>query len=86
MDDAEKEKVRFYNFLKRYDLDHYYDNFIKIGVCKISHLKDVDENDLKGIGLHKPERNRLKKKLEENFSIMGKFKVIIYFDSYRLLS
>ena len=85
MDDAEKEKARFYNFLKRYDLDRYYDKLIKVGVCKISHLKDVEENDLMEIGMHKPERIRLKKKFEENFSTMGKLKVIIYFGSYRSL-
>ena len=74
MDD---DQVRFYNFLKHYSLDQYHDSFVKLGVSKIAHLKHISEDDLIQIGLQRPERARLHKKIEENFSTVGKLKVKI---------
>ena len=71
----DKEESRLYNFLKHYNLEQYYDGFVKLGVVKVAHLKDVDDHDLTEIGMQRPEKIRLKKKVEENFSTMGKFKV-----------
>ena len=70
-DDSEK----FYNFLQRYDLHRYHQKFVDMGVRKISHLKDVDDSDLELVGLSRPERSRLRKKLEMNFSFAGKLRV-----------
>ncbi len=71
----EAEKAKFFNFLKHYDLSEYHDSFLKHGVRKLSHLKHTTDEDLKEIGLRRPEISRLKKKMEENFSTFGKFKV-----------
>lgn len=72
-----EEEERLYNFLKHYSLEQYHESFVKLGVVKIAHLKDVDDEDLTNIGMQRPEKIRLKKKVEENFSTMGKFKVIV---------
>ena len=48
-----------------------------MGVTKMIHLKDVDDTDLEKLGLSRPERTRLKKKLEAHFSTFGKLKVPI---------
>ena len=69
------DKVLFHSFLRYYDLDPYYERFVKMGVLKVSHLKDVSDADLKAIGLSGPERTRLRKKAEKNFSTSGKLKV-----------
>ena len=69
------EKVKFYNFLKHYDLSEHRDSFSRHGVHKLSHLKHTTDEDLKEIGLRRPEIARLNKKMEENFSTFGKFKV-----------
>ena len=72
-DDTERQK--FVNFLSHYDLSKYYEAFREIGVTKLAHLKDVSEDDLKQIGLSNPEKTRLLKKYDANFSKMGKLKV-----------
>ena len=70
------DQQRFLTFLRGIDLSHYHQSFVKEGVKKISHLKHVDDKDLENIGLTRPERNRLKKKLETEFSAIHKlFKV-----------
>lgn len=78
IDDPEmwKEQQRFYNFLQHYDLHKYHQRFLAAGVSRISHLKVMDDKDLENVGLTRPERNRLYKKLEENFSISGLIKVV----------
>ena len=73
--DLWREQQRFYNFLQHYDLHKYHRKFLSTGVSKISHLKAVDDQSLADIGLTRPERIRLRKKLEENFSVGGKLKV-----------
>ena len=74
--DLWKEQQRFYNFLQHYDLHKYHQKFLQMGVSKISHLKAVDDATLEQMGLSRPERNRLHKKLDENFSVSGKLKVL----------
>lgn len=69
------EAQRFFNFLQHYGLQKYHQKFLDMGVLKISHLKDVDDGDLEQVGLSRPERARLRKKLENNFSLTGKLKV-----------
>ena len=71
----DEDQVKFYNFLKHYNLDQYHNSFVKLGVSKIAHLKHISEDDLIQIGLQRPERARLHKKIEENFSTVGKLKV-----------
>lgn len=73
----DEDQVRLYNFLKHYKLEHYSDKFEDIGVKKISHLKDVDDQDMMDMGMKRPEIQRIKKKLGEHFSAMGKIKVYI---------
>ena len=70
-----EDSEKFYNFLQRYDLHRYHQKFVDMGVRKISHLKDVDDNDLELVGLSRPERSRLRKKLENNFSFAGRLRV-----------
>ena len=76
-DDPEmwKEQQRFYNFLQHYELHKYHQKFLAAGVSRISHLKPLDDKDLEEVGLSRPERNRLFKKLDENFSLPGLIKV-----------
>ena len=76
-DDPEmwKEQQRFYNFLQHYELHKYHQKFLAAGVSRISHLKALDDKDLEEVGLSRPERNRLFKKLDENFSLPGLIKV-----------
>lgn len=74
-DSAAWREQRFYNFLQYYDLHKYYRRLTGMGVTRISHLKVVDDETLEQIGMSRPERNRLRKKLEENFSTSGKLKV-----------
>ena len=76
-DDPEmwKEQQRFYNFLQHYELHKYHQKFLAAGVSRISHLKSLDDKDLEEVGLSRPERNRLFKKLDENFSLPGLIKV-----------
>ena len=71
-----KEQQRFYNFLQHYDLHKYHQRFLRMGVTRISHFKDVTDSDLNAVGLSPPEKTRLRKKLEENFSTTGKIKVL----------
>ena len=71
----DSESQRFFNFLQHYDLQRYHQKFLDMGVRKISHLKDVDDDDLELVGLSRPERSRLRKKLEKNFSLTGKLMV-----------
>lgn len=73
--DLWREQHRFYNFLRHYDLHHYHQAFLSKGVSKVSHLKNLDEASLEEVGLTRPERIRLMKKTDENFSLSGKFKV-----------
>ncbi len=77
MDDPDlwREQQRFYNFLHHYDLQQYHQAFLAKGVSKVSHLKSLDEVSLAEVGLSRPERIRLMRKTEENFSRTGKFKV-----------
>lgn len=72
-----QEQTRLFNFLKHYDLHQYYPKFVDSGVKRLSHLKDVvaDEACLNEIGLTRPERIRLRKKVKENVESFGKFKV-----------
>lgn len=70
-----KEQQRFYNFLQRYDLLKYYQRFQRMGVRRLTHFKDVTDADLDAVGLTPPEKTRLRKKLDENFSVTGKIKV-----------
>ena len=55
----EAEKLKFFNFLKHYDLSQYHDAFLKYGVRRVSHLKHTTDEDLKEIGLQRPEIARL---------------------------
>lgn len=64
------------NFLRHYDLGHYHHAFVNLGVTKIGYLKDVDDTDLDKIGLTRPEKARLKKKVESHFSTFKKLKVM----------
>lgn len=75
MDDDSGDKVLFHSFLRYYDLVPYYEGFVQMGVLKISHLKDVSDADLTQLGLSGPERTRLRKKADKNFSTSGKLKV-----------
>ena len=72
-----QDQQRLYNFLKHYDLLQYHKKFLEKGVRRLSHLKDVaaDDASLDEIGLSRPERLRLRKKVKENVEWMGKFKV-----------
>ena len=74
--DLWKEQQRFYNFLQHYDLHKYHQRFIKMGVLRLTHFKDVTDADLDAVGFTPPEKTRLRKKLDENFSKKGKLKVI----------
>ena len=73
MEDEEQQRLR--NFLRYYDLGHYHQAFTNLGVTKLAYLKDVDDTDLDKIGLTRPEKARLKKKVESYFSKFGKLKV-----------
>lgn len=76
LSEDESEKVKFMNFLKHYDLAKHHESFVKkLGVHKVSHLKHTKDEDLKEIGLTRPEIARLKQKMKENFSTVGKLKV-----------
>lgn len=77
MEDDEQQRLQ--NFLRYYDLGQYYQGFVNMGVIKLSYLRDVDDADLDKLGLSRPERNRLKKKLESHYSTFGKLKVINLF-------
>lgn len=79
--DDEPEKAKFLNFLRYYDLAKHHESFVKIGVHKLSHLKHTKDEDLKEIGLTRPEIARLNQKVKENFSTVGKWKVIDYIAS-----
>lgn len=70
-----REQQRFFNFLQHYDLHKYHQRFLRMGVRRISHFKDVSDADLDAVGLTPPEKTRLRKKLDENFSTTGKLKV-----------
>ena len=72
-----QEQTRLFNFLKHYDLHQYYSKFMDRGVKRLTHLKDVvaDEASLDEIGLTRPEKIRLRKKVKENVESIGKFKV-----------
>ena len=72
-----QDQQRLYNFLKHYDLLHYHKKFLEKGVRRLSHLKDVaaDDTSLDQIGLSRPERLRLRKKVKENVEWMGRMKV-----------
>jgi activated CDC42 kinase 1 len=48
-----------------------------MGVTRLSHFKDVTDADLDAVGLTRPEKTRLRKKLEQNFSTKGKLKKAI---------
>lgn len=73
MEDGEQR--RLLNFLRHYDLGQYYQAFVTLGVTKIAYLRDVDDTDLDKIGLTRPEKARLKKRVESHFSTFGKLKV-----------
>lgn len=75
--EAIQEQEKLFNFLKKYDLQNYYSKFLQSGVRRLNHLKDVagDEDSLSEIGLTRVERNRLKTKVKENLSRMGKMMV-----------
>ena len=70
-----RDQQRFYNFLQHYDLHKYHQRFSKMGVLRLNHFKDVTDADLDAVGLTPPEKTRLRKKLEENFSKKGKIMV-----------
>jgi activated CDC42 kinase 1 len=72
-----REQQRFYNFLQHYDLHKYHQRFLRMGVRKLTHFKDVTDADLDAVGLTPPEKTRLRKKLDENFSTAGKIKKAI---------
>ena len=74
-----RDQQRFYNFLQHYDLHRYHQRFLRMGVTRISHFKDVTDADLDAVGLTPPEKTRLRKKLEENFSTKGRLKVSAVF-------
>jgi len=71
--------IEFFNFLKKYDLDHYYERLKAEGVKKINHLQHVKNEDLEKIGMTKPERQRLRGKYEQHFSKLGKLKVCLQY-------
>ncbi len=73
-----QEQTRLFNFLKHYDLHKYFSKFVDSGVKRLTHLKDVavDDASLNEIGLTRPERIRLRKKVKENVESFGKFKVL----------
>ena len=79
LDDQELiiEQRRLFNFLKRYDLHQYHKAFLENGVKRLTHLKDVaqDDDSLDMVGLSRPERMRLRKKVKENVQWMGRMKV-----------
>lgn len=72
-----QDQQRLYNFLKHYDLLHYHKKFLEKGVRRLSHLKDVaaDDASLDEIGLSRPERLRLRKKVKENVEWKGRIMV-----------
>lgn len=72
---ATSPEIEFFNFLKKYDLEKYYDRLKDDGVSKIGHLQHVKSEDLEKIGMTKPERQRLLGKYEKHFSKLGKLKV-----------
>lgn len=73
-----QEQTKLYNFLKHYDLHQYYTKFVESGIKRLTHLKDVSADDasLEDIGLSRPERMRLRKKVKENIESFGKLKVL----------
>ena len=73
--DLWREQQRFYNFLQHYDLHKYHQRFLKMGVLRLSHFRDVTDADLDAVGLTPPEKTRLRKKLDENFSTKGRIRV-----------
>ena len=73
--DSEVEPQRFFNFLQHYGLQRYHGHLRDIGVSRISHLKSVDDKDLELIGFSRSEMNRLRRKLDENFSVTGRLMV-----------
>jgi activated CDC42 kinase 1 len=66
------EELRFYKFLEYYKLEQYHEEFVKMGVKQIAHLRDVNDGDLTDIGMSGPEKVRLSRKMNENFSMMGR--------------
>lgn len=72
-----REQERLFNFLKKYDLDQYFQKFLLKGVHRLGHLKDVSADDasLDEIGLSRIERLRLKKKVKENVAWRGRIMV-----------
>lgn len=75
--DLWKEQQRFYNFLQRYELHKYHPRFLRMGVSRVTHFKDVTDADLDAMGFTPPEKTRLRKKFDENFSKAGKIKVLL---------
>ena len=73
--DIWKEQHRFYNFLQHYELHKYHQRFLQMGVRRLSHFKDVTDADLDAVGLTPPEKTRLWKKLDQNFSVGGRIRV-----------
>lgn len=70
-----REQQRMYNFLQHYELHKYYQRLLHMGVTRLTHFKDVTDADLEAVGFSPPEKTRLRKKLEENFSTAGRIKV-----------
>ena len=70
-----REQQRFFNFLQHYQLHRYHQRFLQMGVRRLTHFKDVTDADLDAVGLKPPEKARLWKKLDENFSTKGKIRV-----------
>lgn len=79
-----REQQRFYNFLQRYDLLKYHQRFLKMGVRRLTHFKDVTDPDLDAVGLTPPEKTRLRKKWDEHFSTKGK--IIVRSSTTRLFT
>ena len=73
--DLWKEQQRMFNFLHHYDLHKYYERLVKMGVTRLTHFKDVTDADLVALGFSPPEKTRLWKKLDNNFSMKGKIMV-----------
>ena len=73
--DSWQEQQRFYNFLCHYDLQQYHEKFLRVGVNKMAHLKDVDDQSLEELGFTRPERVRLRKKVDKYFGFTAKFVV-----------
>ena len=71
-------EIEFFNFLKKYDLDHYHERLKQEGISKINHLQHVKGEDLERVGMSKPEQKRLLGKYEQHFSKFGKFKVRLH--------